>query len=245
MSETATYTREEIVTPELAAVHQQLRAQSFALTSDEALGFPGLHQHIDATYFTHDTLGPEVPGVTPPDRLRAREAVQYWRNDQHNTLVFAPHHATAMRAIDQATQPRLYNRVHTTLDPAFNSWTAAMLSLVPPEERQQHGTFGMNFLRTCGQVVEGFHQDDENYVIIYVTDKVGEGAQTSLHPPEAPESKTIFAATLQPGQLLIFKDSQFKHNVTPLVPSPGAYRDAIVALVHYDHSYPVLELLAA
>ena len=55
---------------------------------------------------------------------------------------------------------------------------------MPPERRQPDGTFGVNLFRTFTKVVTKPHHDNEEFIIIYVLDRVGEGAETRLYQPD-------------------------------------------------------------
>jgi hypothetical protein len=124
------------------------------------------------------------------------------------------------------------------------------LSLVPVESRQSEGTFGVNLFRTFTQVVTKPHCDHERFVILYVLDRVGEGAESYLYrpgdvPEDVPEAGTLTGNPvlwdqLDPGQILIFDDEQFFHGATPLIAPPGAVtgrRDVVVCTVDYRETY--------
>ena len=51
--------------------------------------------------------------------------------------------------------------------------------------------------------------------------------------------KLMFSETLHPGDILLFKDDDFLHGATPLIPPPGqsAQRDALVCPVDYPGTY--------
>ena len=70
-----------------------------------------------------------------------------------------------------------------------------LLQLVPPKRRQPDGTFGVNLFRTFTNVVTTPHRDNEEFVIIYVLDRVGEGAETYLYTPaDATEDGQVMAS---------------------------------------------------
>jgi hypothetical protein len=54
-------------------------------------------------------------------------------------------------------------------------------------------------------------------------------------------AEPILRRQLNPGQIIIFEDSRFKHGATPLVPPPGesAMRDALICTVDYVDTYLV------
>jgi len=116
---------------------------------------------------------------------------------------------------------------------------------VPPARRQDEGTFGVNLFRTFTNVVTKPHHDNEEFIIIYVLDRVGEGAETYLYAPEDVKSggetiaPPLLRQQLNPGDLIIFEDARFKHGATPLQSTPGetAMRDVLVCTVDYRSSY--------
>jgi hypothetical protein len=79
-----------------------------------------------------------------------------------------------------------------------------------------------------------------------VLDKIGGGAKSYLYSSDNPE-KRIFFGTLRPGEILIFKDSDFLHGATPLVSraNQSTQRDAMVCTVDYPSTYPESSRIAA
>jgi hypothetical protein len=75
-------------------------------------------------------------------------------------------------------------------------------------------------------------------VVVYIVDKHGGGAETTLHHVED-DTEILYRTTLEPGDFLIFRDAAFLHSVSPLttVDSKPAYRDALVCTVNYDSTY--------
>ena len=67
---------------------------------------------------------------------------------------------------------------------------------------------------------------------------MGGGAESYLYNSDNPE-KRIFFGTLRPGEILIFKDSDFLHGATPLAPwaNQSTRRDAMVCTVDYPSTY--------
>lgn len=86
---------------------------------------------------------------------------------------------------------------------------------------------GINLFETYKSVVSGPHRDDTDWVAIYVVDKNGGGAVSELYNERL--SKVV-SYELQPGQIFIFNDRRFLHNVTPLEPAAegDTYRDTII-----------------
>lgn len=130
-------------------------------------------------------------------------------------------------------------------DPQARDLIRALLRLVPPGRRQPEGTFGVNLFRTFTNVVTKPHHDNEQFIIIYVLDRIGEGAETYLYArADVTENGEIkgqpaLRQQLNPGGIIIFEDALFKHGATPLV-SPGGgttKRDALICTVDYRGTY--------
>ena len=128
-------------------------------------------------------------------------------------------------------------------DPEGRDLIGRLLSLVPPERRHADCTFGVNLFRTFTDVVTKPHKDDEEFIIIYVLHRSGDGAQTRLYEedPESGVTTCILQRQLNPGDLVIFKDERFLHEATPLISPPGgqAMRDALICTVDYPGSYRI------
>jgi YD repeat-containing protein len=189
-----------------------------------------------STYFTTGRLRNDQRDI-PADRQRARDVVRYaWDGAD---LRLAEHDTITIQDRDNRPGKREYARVPLLEDPKAATWIAAALSLVPPGRRQARGTFGINLFRTFTRVVTRPHRDDEEYCLVYVLDKVGGGAQTRLYPADT--NTVVHAAALEPGELIIFTDARYLHDVTPLEPPAdgGAHRDAIVCTVNYPATYPL------
>ena len=212
-------------------MRRDLATKGYARATDDALGVPpDFRKRLVQRYFDGGALGHDVPDV-PTDRERARDVVRYaWRGD---AIALDEHDTVAIVDRGEQAGVREYNRVRTLDDGMFTAWIAMVLSLVPTDRRAAAGTFGVNLMRTHTLVVTKPHRDDEEFIVTYVVDRVGEGAETHLHDPET--GMVAFRAQLDPGDLLIFEDARFLHNVTPLEPWPGsaAHRDALVCTVDY------------
>lgn len=221
---------------DVVRIQEALREQGYARSNDATLGLPpDLHKHISKTFYADNVLGPEVPGMVPADRLRARDVLQYQRLSTQ--IALSPHADIAMPPRVDATEPRIYKRVDTLTDPPFVDWIITLLSLVPPEERSNQGILGLNFLRSFRDVVAHKHQDEERFVGVYVAAREAAGAVTTLHPVDRPDHTVDDTRDpLLPGDWLVFRDKDFLHDVTPIEPRHDGdtpYRDAIVALIHY------------
>jgi hypothetical protein len=212
-------------------MRRDLATKGYARATDDALGIPpDFRKHLVRRYFDGGEVRPNARDI-PADRERARDVVRYgWQGD---TVALAEHETITI--VDRGDQAgvREYHRVRTVDDERFESWISLVLSLVPVARRAPAGTFGVNLMRTHTLVVTKPHRDDEEFIVTYVVDRVGEGAETHLYDPETEE--VVFRAQLDPGDLLIFEDARFLHNVTRLEPWPGspAHRDALVCTVDY------------
>ena len=130
----------------------------------------------------------------------------------------------------------------TASEPGTSSATS---ELVPPARRQADSTFGVNLFRTFTNVVTKPHHDNEEFIIIYLLDQIGEGAESYLYVPadvtDDGEIKAppVLRRQLNPGDILIFEDKLFKHGTTPLINPPGgtARRDALACTVDYHGTY--------
>jgi hypothetical protein len=194
-----------------------------------------LRPHVSRRYFNDLVLDGDHPAVHK-DRDRARDVIRYsWSSDR---LVLREHDAVEIRNRSGFVGSRNVARVMLLTDPLMATWVSTALAVVPPHLRQEEGTFGVNFLRTRTMVVSGPHQDEEEYVLVYVVDKHGGGAETTLHNVADPE-RVAYRVTLEPGDFLIFRDSTFLHNVSPLtaVDSSPTRRDAMVCTVNYRDTY--------
>ena len=213
-------------------IGHKLDSDGYAVCTDEDLGVdPAFRRHLIETYFDRELR--TYPSDTPADRERARDVIKYaWSGPK---VDISAHHTTAL--VDRGEPGvRDYHRIMSTDDPALVDWIRSALCLVPPHRRQSVGTLGINFFRTHTLVVTRPHRDEEEYVIIYVVDRHGGGAETSLHDPDSNE--ITVTVQLNPGDMLIFKDESFLHSVTPLdgQSNVDVHRDAVVATVDYPDS---------
>ena len=150
----------------------------------------------------------------------------------------------SMRTSSSAPQAG-HARVELLDDPQARDLIHVFLQLVPPARRQSDGTFGVNLFRTFTNVVTKPHHDDEEFIIIYVLDRVGGGAETYLYNPSDVtddgeiKASPVLHQQLDPGDIIIFDDKAFKHGATPLTNPAGrtAQRDALVCTVDYHDTY--------
>jgi len=220
-----------------------LDSYGYVVTSDRSLGLSEeFRQGFSRAYYNEQTLRHDE-GDWPVDRLRARDVIHYERYDDFVDL----QRHDVITITDRAGIPgqREHARVELLKDPEAEKLVRAFLDLVPPSRRQPTGTFGVNLFRTFTNVVTNPHHDNEEFIIIYVVDRVGDGAETYLYRPEdvaedgQPIAEPVLRQQLNPGDIIIFDDKRFKHGATPLVNPVGgqAHRDALVCTVDYPSTY--------
>ena len=220
-----------------------LGRHGYVVTNDRSLGLTEeFRQGFSATYFSDQTLR-RHPGDWPVDRMRARDVIHYeWYDDgvdlqRHDVITIT----------DRAGIPgkREHARVELLKDPEAENLVRTLLGLVPPDQRQERGTFGVNLFRTFTNVVTAPHHDHEQFIILYVLDRKGDGAESYLYRPEdvtekgEPIADPVLRQQLNPGDILIFRDERFKHGATPLTNPLGgrAQRDVLVCTVDYPGTY--------
>jgi 2OG-Fe dioxygenase len=224
---------------ELHRVWEQLTERDFALSNDIGLGLdPETREHIARNFFNEKVLESDHPAVHR-DRDRARDVIRYdWSGEY---LSLREHDVVEIRNRSGFVGSRTPKRAILLDDVLMTEWIETALRLIPPHLRQVEGTFGVNFLRTRTTVVSGPHQDDEEFVLVYVADKIGDGAETTLRAVDDPE-EIVHRVTLAPGDLIVFRDAVFLHNASPLIspPETRAHRDAVVCTVNYKDTYELL-----
>ncbi len=130
-------------------------------------------------------------------------------------------------------------------DPQAEDLIRTLLGLAPPGQRRETGTFGVNLFRTFTDVVTKPHHDNEQFIILYVLDRQGEGAESYLYKPEdinpegEPIGKPLLQHQLNPGDILVFNDERFLHGATPLkaLPDGTSMRDVLVCTVDRPGTY--------
>ena len=227
----------------LSAVWRAVEDDGYAVVSDRSIGLPEkFRQNFRGAYFNDWTLRHDE-GDMPADRRRARDVIRYqWRD---GNLSLRRHEAITITDRAGIAGRREHARVELLQDRQGRDLARALLSLVPPARRQGEGTFGVNLFRTFTNVVTKPHHDNEEFIIIYVLDRVGEGAETYLYAPEDVTSDgettapPLLRQQLNPGDIIIFEDARFKHGATPLVNPDGgaARRDALICTVDYRSTY--------
>jgi 2OG-Fe dioxygenase len=226
----------------LNGIWTHLADRGYALTTDEAIGLPEkFRTNFEQAYFNDLTLHHD-DGDWPVDRKRARDVIRYqWHDDRLEVQEFE-----TITITDRAGIPgkRDHSRVELLSDPEGRKLVSTLLALVPPDRREADGTFGVNLFRTFTNVVTTPHRDHERFVIIYVLNRIGDGAKTCLYRSEdvvdgKPTGKPVREHQLNPGEIIIFDDEAFMHDTSPLVARPGetTQRDVLVCTVDYWETY--------
>jgi hypothetical protein len=226
-------------TADLAGLWASLDSNGYAVTTDESIGLaPRTYANFCQSYFNDDILRHDE-GDWPIDRKRARDVIYYdWRNGQPALREFE-----SIMITDRAGIPgrREHSRIELLGDPQAAGVVTAMLRMIPPRRRQETGTFGVNLFRTFTNVVTTPHHDNEEFVIVYVLNRIGDGAESYLYRADdgADDSRPVLIRQLNPGEILVFDDTLFTHGATPLRNPPGgtAMRDALVCTVDYRNTY--------
>ncbi len=229
--------------PGLRRVHEDVTGLGYALTTEWDIGLPPkCWKYLQGTYFNGNHLRCDA-GDRPADRERARDVILYeWKD---GGLTLEEYEIIAIRDRSGIKGDRVHKRIELLRDGQFRDVIKTFLSLVPEDRRQQKGTFGINLFRTHTDVVTKPHRDDEEFIIIYVLDREGDGAESYLYRHDqqkmdsAEDGEQVLWRQLNSGDLLIFDDSQFKHGATPLTPPPGgrARRDVLICTVDYPTTY--------
>jgi len=227
----------------LADIWKSVSSRGYALTNEAAIGLAkSFRKDFREEYFKNRVLRHD-DGDWPKDRKRARDVIEYeWRGDG---LHLREHETITITDRADIKGKREHKRVWLLDDPHAEQFVRTFLSLVPPGRRQARGTFGVNLFRTFTNVVTKPHHDDEQFVMLYVLDRKGGGAESYLYHPwdvtdnGEPTAEPHLRHQLNPGEILMFEDRRFKHGATPLEAPRGesAVRDALVCTVDYPETY--------
>jgi hypothetical protein len=232
-----------IVASELRRVHEDLTEHGYALTNEWDMGLSLTYaKNLQDTYFDGGQLRCDE-GDQPPDRERARDVILYTWNEGRLTL--EEYETIAIWDRSGIKGERIHKRIELLQDRQVKDLIETLLSLVPEDRRQPRGTFGINLFRTHTDVVTKPHQDEEEFIILYVLDREGDGAESYLYKHDEQETgsgqvgELVLRKQLNPGDLMIFEDGRFKHGATPLVPWPGgrAKRDVLICTVDFPATY--------
>jgi hypothetical protein len=225
------------------AAWADLTQQGYALTSDRAVGLAeNFREYFHQAYYNDQVLRNDQ-GDWPVDRKRARDVIRYeWHGD---ALDLETYYKITITDRAQQRGEREHARVKLLPDPQAEELIRAFLALVPPSRRQQEGTFGINLFRTFTNVVTAPHHDDEEFILLYILNRIGDGADSYLYDPDDVSedgqvmAEPVLLQQLNPGDLIVFEDQKFKHGATPLISPPGgrAMRDVLVCTVDYRTTY--------
>ncbi|SDG05919.1 2OG-Fe dioxygenase [Lentzea fradiae] len=229
-------TQQNTVVPAIDAVREKLSAEGFVVTNDGQLGIPRtFREEFHRGYFTEEHLR-RYPDDVPEDRLRARDVLRYDR-EEDGRISIRSHHDIGIEGRGEHAGRREFVRTDLARDEHFVRWVRAVLSVIPVRERQTRGTFGVNLFRTSSKVVTRPHRDGEQFIVVYVVDKACGGGVTTLLDDSG---AIIHKDALEPGDLIIFRDSDFLHSATELEAADGRpRRDALVCTVNYPGTYPL------
>ena len=228
---------------ELHRVHKELADEGYALTTEWNIGLPvKCAKNFQGAYFDSGQLRHD-DGDYPKDRERARDVILYeWNNGK---LTLEEYETIAIYDRSGIKGERIHQRIELLRDGQAKDVVETFLSLVPEGRRRSRGTFGVNLFRTHTNVVTKPHQDKEEFIILYVLNRDGDGAESYLYAddglgPGFPENaEPILRKQLNAGDLMIFEDRRFKHGATELISPPGrqATRDVLVCTVDYPTTY--------
>ncbi len=227
---------------ELRRVYKEVTKHGFALTTESDIGLPvKCGKNLQGTYFDSGLLKHDK-GDRPHDRERARDVIYYEWND--GELSLEEYETIAIWDRSEIEGERIHTRIELLQDPQAKELIKTFLSLVPEKRRRPRGTFGVNLFRTHTDVVTKPHQDEEEFIILYVLDRKGDGAESYLYKYDEQAGagevgEQVLRQQLNPGELMIFEDRRFKHGATPLTPPPGgrAKRDVLVCTVDFPTTY--------
>ena len=208
-----------------------LRDRGWTLASEDDLGFPGLHKQIGAAFFNEAALPhrPDIEGPVPT-RYRNKDFLHYRRTGQALELRETTADRYARIRVDGNPPWRPIPRFTWTTVPGTAELTAALLNMVPEEDRHPQGTFGLHGFRSLDRVVAEPHADGFEFGGTYVIDRTGGGAVSYLYDLRQ-DRRQVLEHQLQPGEILLFherypgREPMFLHGATPL---DGGRRDALV-----------------
>src|SRR6185369_2540945 len=170
-------------------VHESILVHGFAKFTDRRLGLSkDVRGKLSKPYFNDEVLRSDVPDL-PVDRKRARDVIYYERDTPR--LRLSEFKDILIKNRGGIPGERHHSRVLLLENDYGRAWVTICLSLIPAQLRRDRGTFGVNLFRTYTNVVTRPHQDNEEFIIIYVLDKIGGGAKSYLYSSDNPE-KRIF-----------------------------------------------------
>ena len=224
-------------------IQEDLRTKGFGIIPDADFDFSLESRASINALYNEAILQSDMPHVYPADRLRARDVVHYKWQDKE---LFLTEHSTITIKTPKGTRGnhphevvREYKRIFLLSKPAFRNIIECLLYMIPSEERQAEGTIGINLFKTFSDVVSGPHQDGVQFVGIYIPGKHCTGSETTLTLVNKPK-EVILRRSLEVGDLLIFRDKNFMHNVSPLespMDNSIKFRNALILTIDYKDTY--------
>jgi hypothetical protein len=213
--------------------HQEdLRERGFTIATEDELGFPGLHEKIAGAFFNTDALPPRPDIEGPvPTRYRNKDFMHYRRTGEAVGLRETSDDRYARIRVDGSPPWRPIPRFRWTDVPGAAEVAAALLRMVPAEDRHEEGTFGLHGFRSFRQVVAEPHADGFEFGGTYVVGRTTGGAVSYLYDMRQ-DGKLVLEHQLQPGEMLLFHERHpgqppmFLHGATAL--DEGGHRDALV-----------------
>jgi 2OG-Fe dioxygenase len=237
---------------EMARVHSKVSGRGYATTTEWDIGLPEkcawefLNNYFNRGELRHDQ------GDFPVDRERARDVILYeWHGDE---LTLEEYETIVIHDRSGIKGDRIHKRIELLQNPVARQLVETFIRMVPEDRRRPRGTFGVNMFRTHTDVVTKPHQDDEEFIFLYVLDRDGDGAVSYLYdndgtgrPGVADDAEPLMWEQLNPGELMVFEDARFKHGATPLVPpkTGEAKRDVLVCTIDYPSTYLERDHVAA
>jgi hypothetical protein len=211
--------------------HQEnLRDQGFTLTSEDEIGLPGLHDRVLALFFSDAVLPPASDvGGSPKNRYQRKDLMHYRWRDAWVTV--------------RSTSDDRYARVGPHQAPRFHWLTVqgglelaiALLSLVPPEQRNREGTIGMHCFRSSSKAAVPPQVGVFDVGGVYFVSRSGSGAYSYLCDLRKGGAE-VLRRQLVPGEILLFRQRfagqslQFMHGVTSLE-GDGPQCDTVVVQI--------------
>lgn len=146
------------------------------------------------------------------NRERGRDVFEYARKE--NQIHF--HSGQSIELVNRNYEGiREYKRTSLIDNQLCMQLASSFVHMVPIEHTKEQGLLGVNLFRTFNVVTETRHQDFVDYVLIYCLSVNGREAITQLSLDKEGK-KIVKEVQLEPGEILIFKDSEFFHYTTPL-----------------------------
>ncbi|HSX09712.1 MAG TPA: hypothetical protein VLF93_06155 [Candidatus Saccharimonadales bacterium] len=246
-------------------VQEGICRERYGLITDGELGFgPELREEFSSIFASG--ILEEIPGDHPFGRMRARDVlfifcqssgITIYRRgasssspflDESIRLVEADTNEVVTHAETDIKERPQYPRVMIDEYPYVKEWLELLTHCIPREERKPNGTASVDLFRTFRTVVEKKHKDfgpkEQGYVAIRVNDIIGNGgARTRLFgkvrdlvDKGEDLNRPRYSRQIQIGETLIFSDSDFYHDVTPIVPDSegNSQRDAAIATILFN-----------